>query len=310
MGCAKQQEVVKAVEVHVVRVLVTGATSQVGRFLLPRLLRGGHDLFAISRRWRSPGGSAEQGDGGAKWLVDDVSSPALSWPPVDVLIHLAPLRLLPGLLPDFLAQGGRRVICFGTTSRYSKSVSIDAKEQAFAAEQIAAEAKLAELCQAANATWTVFRSTLIYGAGMDRNVTVIARIIRRFGLFPLFGAASGRRQPVHADDLAAACIAVLAEPKAFNSAYDLGGGETLTYRQMVERIFAAEGRTPRFVPVPLAAFRAAMWCVSRIPRFKDFNAEMARRMNEDLVFDSSDAVRDFGFAPRKFEPESCRSGFG
>ena len=207
------------------------------------------------------------------------------------------------MIPDFLAKGGRRVICFGTTSRYSKAVSADTKEQAFAAEQIATESKVAELCEAANATWTVFRPTLIYGAGMDRNVTVIAKIIRRLGAFPLFGAASGRRQPVHADDLAAACVAALAEPKTFNSAYDLAGGETLTYRQMVERIFAAEGRTPRFLPVPLTAFRAAMWCMSRIPRFKDFNTEMARRMNEDLLFDSSGAVRDFGFAPRKFQPE-------
>jgi len=285
------------------RVLLTGASSQIGLFLIPRLLRDGHELFAISRRRRD-------GDSRVTWLLDDVSSPATPWPPVDALIHIAPLRLLPALLPDFLASGGRRVICFGTTSRYSKAVSGDPKEQAFAAEQIAAESKVAELCQAANAAWTVFRPTLIYGAGMDRNVTVIARLIRRFGLFPLFGAASGRRQPVHADDLAAACVAALGEPKTFNSAYDLAGGETLTYREMVKRIFAAEGRTPRFLPVPLAAFRVAMWCVSRIPRFRDFNAEMARRMNEDLVFDSGDAVRDFGFAPRKFEPEPLRPNFG
>jgi nucleoside-diphosphate-sugar epimerase len=285
------------------RVLLTGASSQVGLFLIPRLLRDGHQLFAISRRRRRPGCSAEQGDdGGVEWLVDDVSTPQTPWPPVDVLIHIAPLRLLPGLLPDFLAKGGRRVICFGTTSRFSKAVSGNAKEQAFAAEQIAAETRVAELCEAANAAWTLFRPTLIYGMGMDRNVTVIARIIRRVGLFPLFGAASGRRQPVHADDLAAACVAALREPKTFNSAYDLAGGETLDYRAMVERIFAAEGRTPRFLPVPLAAFRAAMWCISRIPRFKDFNAEMVRRMNEDLVFDSSSAARDFGFSPRRFEP--------
>lgn len=280
------------------RVLVTGASSQIGFFLIPRLLRDGHELFAISRRRRD-------GDGGVTWLLDDASSPTMPWPPADALIHIAPLRLLPTLLPDFLARGGRRVICFGTTSRYSKAVSGDPKEQAFAAEQIAAESKVAELCQAANAAWTVFRPTLIYGAGMDRNVTVIARLIRRFGVFPLFGAASGRRQPVHADDLAAACVAALGEPKTFSSAYDLAGGETLTYREMVKRIFAAQGRTPRFLPVPLAAFRVAMWCLSRIPRFRDFNAEMARRMNEDLVFDSSDATRDFGFVPRKFDPAPC-----
>lgn len=285
------------------RVLLTGASSQIGRFLIPRLLSDGHEIFAISRRLRG-------GVSGVEWLVDDVSSPTTLWPPVDILIHIAPLRLLPELLPNFLNKGGRRVICFGTTSRYSKAISSDTKERAFAKQQIEAEAKIARLCQAANAAWTVFRPTLIYGAGMDRNVTVIARIIRRFGLFPLFGAASGKRQPVHADDLAAACVAVLAEPKAFNSAYDLAGGETLTYRQMVERIFAAEGRAPRFVPVPLAAFRAAMWCVSRIPRFKDFNAEMARRMNEDLVFDFSAAERDFGFAPRTFQPELLRADLG
>jgi nucleoside-diphosphate-sugar epimerase len=279
------------------RVLLTGASSQIGSFLIPRLLRDGHELFTISRRrW--------DGDGGVTWLLDDVSSPTMLWPSVDILIHIAPLRLLPILLPGFLARGGRRVICFGTTSRYSKAVSGDPKEQAFAAEQIAAESKVAKLCAAADAAWTVFRPTLIYGAGMDRNVTVISRLIRRFGLFPLFGEASGKRQPVHADDLAVACVAALTEQKTFNAAYDLAGGETLTYREMVERIFVAEGKTPRFLPVPLAAFRAAMWCVSRIPRFKDFNVEMARRMNDDLVFDSGEAARDFGFAPRKFEPSS------
>lgn len=288
------------------RVLLTGASCQIGLFLIPRLLGEGHQIFAISRHWRRPGGSTEQGDGGVEWLVDDVLTPKSSWPAADALIHIAPLRLLPGLLPDFLDKGGRRVICFGTTSRYSKAVSGDMKEQAFAAEQIAAESRVIELSEAASAAWTVFRPTLIYGAGMDRNVTMIARIIRRFGLFPLFGAASGRRQPVHADDLAAACVAVLAEPKTFNSAYDLAGGETLSYRAMVERIFAAEGQTPRFLPVPLAAFRAAMWCMSCIPRFKDFNAEMARRMNEDLVFDSTNAACDFGFAPRQFRPEALR----
>ena len=44
-------------------------------------------------------------------------------------------------------------------------------------------------------------------------------------------------------------------PAAENRAYDIAGGETLSYRRMVERIFAAEGRRPVTPTVPLAAFR-------------------------------------------------------
>ena len=168
------------------RILVTGASSQIGRFLLPRLLAAGHEVVALSRRIMP---AME----GLHWVVGDVAEAGLSWPATPVLIHIAPLRLLPGLLPRFLAAGGRRVICFGTTSRYSKAASSVPQEQAFARDQAAAEARVAQLCAAAGADWTVFRPTLIYGAGMDRNVTVIASLIRRFDVFPLFGAAAARR---------------------------------------------------------------------------------------------------------------------
>lgn len=283
-------------EVWILRVLVTGATSQVGGFLLPRLLEAGHEVLAVSRQPSVPDGE------GLCWVVGDVSSSQFSCPAAQVLVHVAPLHLLPELLPGFLATGGRRVICFGTTSRYSKANSSNPREQAVVRDQVAAEARVAQLCEAAGADWTLFRPTLIYGAGMDRNVAMIAYLIRRFGFFPLSGKASGRRQPVYADDLATACVAALYAPRSFNRAYDLTGGETLSYRQMVERIFLSEGRRPRFVIVPLALFAGLMWCLSRIPRFKDFNPEMVRRMNEDLVYDSSAAVRDFGYAPRGFEP--------
>jgi nucleoside-diphosphate-sugar epimerase len=282
-------------EVQIVRVFLTGATSQVGRFLLPQLLDAGHEVLATSRQSMP---DRER----LSWVMGDLSDNRFSCPLAQALVHIAPLHLLPKLLPDFLVAGGKRVICFGTTSRYSKSASSDPQEQALVRAQVAAEARVAELCEAAGADWTLFRPTLIYGAGTDRNVTLIAHLIRRFGVFPLFGKASGLRQPVHADDLAVACMAALSEPRSFNRAYDLTGDETLSYRQMVERIFASEGRRPRFVNMPLGLFAAVIWCVSRIPRFKDLNSEMVRRMNEDLVYDSSSAVRDFGFSPRGFEP--------
>lgn len=284
---------------------MTGAASQIGVFLLPLLARRGDDVIAATRslaRLRAAGAPLDRLIACARWVEADVARDPEALPAADTLIHIAPLALLPAMIPSFARRGGRRLIAFGTTSRYSKAQSGDAEEQRMAARIAAAEAAIARTCAEHGIAWTLFRPTLIYGAGMDRNVTLIARMIQRLGCFPLFGPARGLRQPVHAADLADACLRALEHPASRNKVYNLAGGEVIAYREMVRRIFFALGRTPRFVRVPMPLFRIAMWMMSRLPRYRDFNPEMARRMNQDLVFDDADAVRDFGYAPRPFEP--------
>ncbi len=285
------------------RVMVSGATSQIGRFLLPKLAAGGTEVYALSRH----GGGDKQGDAGqhaVRWLCADLEQPAVTqiFPTADALIHIASIRLLPALVPAVAAKGVRRVIAFSSTGRFGKARSADPKEVELVARLVQAEEAVERLCSQHGIDWTIFRPTLIYGAGMDANVTTIAKLIRRLGVFPLLGEAKGGRQPVHAGDLAEACVLALEQPATFGKAYNLGGGEVLTYRQMVERIFAALEKRPRFVRVPIVAFRLALALVSLVPKYRDFNAEMARRMNEDLVFDHSEATRDFGYAPRPFSP--------
>jgi nucleoside-diphosphate-sugar epimerase len=119
----------------------------------------------------------------------------------------------------------------------------------------AGNAKLtAQLCQFLRErlaiAYTIFRPTLIYGAGRDRNIADIARFVRRFGVFPILGKGIGLRQPVHAADLAEACLLAVDSSASFNRVYNLSGGETLTYRQMVERVFQAMGKRGRVVSLP------------------------------------------------------------
>ena len=85
-------------------------------------------------------------------------------------------------------------------------------------------------------------------------------------------------------------------------AYNLRGGETLTYKEMVRRIFETLGRQPRFIRIPLTAFRLAVMLARQHPRFAHLTADMALRMQADLVFDHSDATRDFGYSPGNFDP--------
>ena len=150
--------------------------------------------------------------------------------------------------------------------------------------------------------------TLIYGGGRDGNISEIARLIRRFGFFPLVGQGLGLRQPVHGADVAAACVAALNTAKASNREYNLSGAEVLPYGEMVGRVFAAVGRRPRFLVVPLGVFKLALVGLRLLPRYRHWSAAMAQRMNQDLVFDHADAARDLGFRPRPFTLNSVGRG--
>ena len=215
-------------------------------------------------------------------------------------ICLAPIWVLPDYFALLDASGVRRVVVLSSTSRFTKVDSGDVAENAVAAKLIEGEAQVQAWAETHDIEWVILRPTLIYGLGRDKNISEIARFIRRFGFFPVFGQAQGLRQPIHAEDVAAACVSALHAPGAANRAYNISGGETLTYRAMVERLFATLGRRPRLLSVPLWAFRLAVSVLRCLPRYRLWSAAMAERMNRDLVFDHTEAARDLGVKPRGF----------
>jgi nucleoside-diphosphate-sugar epimerase len=231
---------------------------------------------------------------------------ASSLPPVNarVLFHTAWIPTLLPWITEFHARGVRRLIAFGSTSRFTKIES----ESQFELDKVAAnqrsEQELTGQCDRLGIEWTIFRPTLVYGGKQgDRTVSDIVRVISRLGFFPLFGEGKGLRQPVFAEDLAKACLQAPDEPATFGRSYNLGGGERLPYVQMVEQIFRAMGRKPRFVRVPIFAFEVAARIARLHPRYRHITSSMARRMEQDMVFDFDDASRDFGYSPRGFCPQ-------
>ncbi len=198
------------------------------------------------------------------------------------------------------AYGARRVVALSSTSRFTKDDSSDPEEQVIALRLADAEARVQAWAAFHGVEWIILRPTLIYGFGRDKNIAEIARFVRRFGFFPLFGKAKGLRQPLHAHDVAGACLAALGSPAAANRAYNLSGAETIAYRDMVAHIFRALGRPVRLLPVPLFAFRFAIAILRLLRRYRNWSSAMAERMNRDLVFDHSETTRDFGFEPGPF----------
>ena len=282
------------------RVGLLGATSLVGQCLLPLLRQNGWQVRAFSRHRMS------DNDSEVKWIqlresVDNSCTPEGRFERIEFWICVAPLWVFPDYFQMLEAHGVRRVVALSSTSRFTKSDSSESEEQLIVQRLSEAEVHLQLWAEIKDVDWVIFRPTMVYGLGQDKNISEIVRLVRRFGFFPLVGLAKGLRQPIHAEDVANACVSALENADVINRAYNLSGGETLAYREMISRLFAALGRRPLLIPVPVWFFRLAAFLIRSIPRYRNWNAQMAERMNADLVFDHTEAVRDLNFFPRPFK---------
>ena len=161
------------------RVGVLGASSLVGRCVLPLLRIARRQVVAFSRK---PVDSTD----GVEWreLFPSLPAPHLPNSPQGVRgmgcwICVAPIWVLPEYFSLIEASGARRVVALSSTSRFTKVVSGDTAENAIAAKLIDAEARVQAWAESRGTEWVVLRPTLIYGQGRDKNISEMARFIRR-----------------------------------------------------------------------------------------------------------------------------------
>ncbi len=276
--------------------VVIGATSMIGPPLCARLAAAGYTGLCTSR---GAGGAALPA--GFRWQALDPEAPGeWSCPAGAVVFSLVPLPALVPLLPRL--AGASQIVALSTAGLFYKTDSPDPAERARIAAVQDGERALQRLCEAHGMAWTVLRPTLIYRPWEDLTVSAIARFIERFGCFLVASPARGLRQPVHADDVAQAAAAAAGNPRAADRAFTLTGGETLSYREMVRRVFRALGRRPVVLALPAWLLGLGLRLAGSVVG-GDYSPALFARMNSDAAFDSSAAAEALGYAPREFRPE-------
>ena len=277
---------------------VLGASGQIGHFLIGRLRDAGEPALALSRRAPEHGLQRDT----IHWLRGDLDSamPALA---CERLVSAGPLDACARWLAGPSApESCRALVAFSSTSLESKAESTDSAERALAARLGRAEAELSDACARRGIALLLLRPTLIYGCGLDRNLTRLAQAARRLGVLPLPRSSGGLRQPVHADDLAA--LALSAEPVPGVRSFALAGGETLAFRDMAARVLACLDERPRLVMLPDVVFGALNGALRVLRPHAALAPTQVRRLAEDLVFDDTPARRTLGWRPRGFLPQS------
>ena len=231
-------------------ILLTGASGFLGRNIAARLRTSGHQVRPVCR---------SQGVDFAHMLEPADWLPLLAG--VDAVINCVGIigetatqrfQALHTSAPQALfhacaSVGVRRVI-------HVSALGADA--QAFSAyhrSKLAADDCLRSLAL----DWFVLRPALIYGHGGTSAKLFMA--LARLPLLPVIGSGEQAVQPVHIRDVVDGVLACLVTEQT-RQTLDIVGAETLTFKQWLHTLRAAQGLTPcPTLRIPLRLALAVAW---------------------------------------------------
>jgi uncharacterized protein YbjT (DUF2867 family) len=247
----------------VVRCLVTGATGYVGGRLAPALLDAGFDVRVMARTPSKLAGRPWH-DGVEVVEADAQDYDALSGAldGIDVAYYL--LHSI-GSGGDFAATERRGAQTFARAARHrgvSRIVYLGGLDPAGEelSEHLASRSEVGSILLASGVPTAVLRASIVIGSG-SASFEMLRYLTERLPVMVTPRWVHSQTQPIAIRDVLPYLVGAARLPADVNRAFDIGGPDVLTYRDMMLRFAAIAGLTRRrIVPVPvLSTSLSSLW---------------------------------------------------
>jgi uncharacterized protein YbjT (DUF2867 family) len=275
--------------------LITGGTGFVGRRVAARLVAQGESVRALARRGADlPGVEMQVGD------VRDVASVVSAARGCQAVIHLV------GIIRERRGATFRRVHVEGTRSviracqeagvtRLLHMSALGARPNARASyHRTKWEAE--EVVRASGLAATIFRPSVIFGAGGEFLPTIRRLVRSRSPILPILGPGTSLLQPIWIEDVVTCFVKTLDLPETAGHSYNLGGPEAIGFEELVDLVAADEGVEKRKFHLPVLLARPAIAVLSRLVPGFPITSEQLTMLLEDSVCDITEMTRVFGVA--------------
>jgi uncharacterized protein YbjT (DUF2867 family) len=248
------------------QILITGAAGFIGRRLTTALLAAGFPVRCLVRRQIDlpAGATAVNGD----LLVPESLPKALAG--IDTAYYLVhsmaggrsgfeerDRQAAANFVSAATAAGVRRVIYLGGLGETGKGLS----------EHLQSRMEVGNILRAAPFATTFLRAAVIFGAG-GASFEMIRALVERLPVMITPRWVNTRCQPIAVDDVISYLVGCLKEERTAGGTFDIGGPDILTYREMMERFAAIEGRRLLIIPVPVLTPRLSSYWVALITPVK------------------------------------------
>ena len=285
------------------RVLVAGATGQLGRVITRKLLDSGVKVRALAR---NADGLAEFAPRAEIAAVDmrDVQKLTEACRGVEQIVATANNNMGKGdASPTRTDLGAYQNLCAAarnTGVRRLIYVSYRGVTQDTVVDIFRVKWYIEDAIRRSGVPWVMLRPTAFMDIWIDQ---IVGKGIREKGVATIFGDGSTVANYIAVEDVAEFAVKILARPDIVNEAIDIGGPSNVTQSDIagiVERRFKSGGKRRR---VPVAVMRLLA------PIVKPFNEVAARMMTLGLYsateakpFPQWKVAADrFGVAPRTVE---------
>lgn len=149
--------------------------------------------------------------------------------------------------------------------------------------------------------YTIFRPSWVYGPG-DRSLNKFVAFARYLPFFPMIGTGREKVAPLYVDDIAAAVVRSLDEPRAAGAVFELGGPEVLEMREVVQTIVRVLGirRPYPIVPHPKPFMKLVAWFLEFLPT-PPLSRDAIDFVTMEEPVDDRPAREVLGWNPRRLE---------